>query len=237
MKEKETGKEKATGDSEREGNKGDKRMTENIKVYGQNSSRIMDGDKVIYVDPFQVKEELHDADYILITHDHYDHFSIEDIEKVIGYRCTLVVPERMKEKARDAEKMAMKMVTVTPGESIDLDGLKVETVPAYNILKPFHPKSAGWVGYVITANGKRVYVAGDTDATKEAKNVKCDVALVPIGGTYTMDAKKAAELINEIRPEVAIPVHYGKLVGDVKDGETFKACVNPGIQVEFKIQF
>ncbi len=219
------------------GNKGDKRMTENIKVYGQNSSRIMDGDKVIYVDPFQVKEELHDADYVLITHDHYDHFSIEDIEKVIGYRCTLVVPERMKEKARDAEKMAMKMVTVTPGESIDLDGLKVETVPAYNILKPFHPKSAGWVGYIITANGKRVYVAGDTDATKEAKAVKCDVVLVPIGGTYTMDAKKAAELINEIHPEVAIPVHYGKLVGDVKDGETFKACVDPGIQVEFKIWF
>ena len=98
-------------------------------------------------------------------------------------------------------------------------------------------KSAGWVGYILRIDGQRIYIAGDTDATKEAMDVKCDIALVPIGGTYTMDARKAAELVNTIRPEVAIPVHYGSIVGSPKDGEVFAQYVKDPIKVEFKIRF
>ena len=118
-----------------------------------------------------------------------------------------------------------------------MEGLKFETVRAYNLLKPFHPKSAQWVGYILETGGKRIYIAGDTDATKEAKAVKCDIALVPIGGTYTMDAKKAADFVNEIRPEIAIPVHYGNVVGKPSDGEVFAGNVKDPVKVEFKIRF
>lgn len=104
-------------------------------------------------------------------------------------------------------------------------------------LKPFHPKSAEWVGYVLRTDGNRIYIAGDTDATKEAKAVKCEIALVPIGGTYTMDVKKAAELVNTIRPNVAIPVHYGSIVGKSSDGDVFAQNVKDPIMVEFKIMF
>ena len=116
-----------------------------------------------------------------------------------------------------------------------MNGIEFETVPAYNIGKPFHPKSAGWVGYIFKDGGTRIYVAGDTDATEEAANVKCDVALVPVGGTYTMNAKQAAELVNTIKPKVAIPVHYGGIVGSAKDGEKFASMLE-NVQCEIKIQ-
>lgn len=210
-------------------------MTENITVFTQNSIRITDRDRQIYIDPFQMSEEPQDADYILITHDHYDHFSPEDIKKVAGSNTILIVPEKMQGKANEAADLVSRIVTVKPGVHQAIDGLEIETVPAYNILKPFHPKSAEWVGYILQVDGKRIYIAGDTDATKEAKAVKCDVALVPIGGTYTMDAKKAAELVNTLRPSVAIPVHYGSIVGKPSDGEVFANNVKNPIKVEFKI--
>ncbi|MCR5775579.1 MAG: MBL fold metallo-hydrolase [Lachnospiraceae bacterium] len=209
---------------------------DDIEVFVQNSIRIRAGGKNIYIDPFKMKGEPKDADFILITHDHYDHFSPEDIKKVAGGDTVLVVPENMEGKARKAEGSVSRIVTVRPGETTVIEGLELETVPAYNILKPFHPKSAGWVGYILPADGKRIYIAGDTDATKEAKAVKCDIALVPIGGTYTMDAKGAAELINTICPETAIPVHYGSEVGKPEDGEVFRKHVKEQVGVEIKIK-
>ncbi len=211
--------------------------TENIVVFTQNSIMICHHLGVVYVDPFQMDIELHDAAFVLITHDHYDHFSPDDIAKVVSDKTILVVPERMADKVKKISGMVSKIVTVKPGVYREIDGLELETVPAYNILKPFHPKSAEWVGYILRVDGQRVYIAGDTDATKEAKAVKCDIALVPIGGTYTMDAKKAAELVNIIRPSVAIPVHYGTAVGSPKDGEIFAEYVKEPIKVEFKIPF
>ena len=210
-------------------------MTENITVFTQNSIRITDRDRQIYIDPFQMREEPHDAEYILITHDHYDHFSPEDINKVAGNNTILIVPEKVQGKANEAADFVSRIVTVKPGVHQEIDGLEIETVPAYNILKPFHPKNAEWVGYILRVDGKRIYIAGDTDATKEAKSVKCDIALIPIGGTYTMDAKKAAELVNTICPSVAIPVHYGSIVGKPGDGEVFADNVKDPIKVEFKI--
>lgn len=235
-------------------------MTENITVFNHNSIRIKTGsegagNRNIYIDPFQMKIAPKDADFILITHDHYDHFSPEDIEKVAGANTILIVPEKMEHKVQEVSGLVSRIVTVRPGETYTVDGaageledkpeektegkpenkLEFETVPAYNMLKPFHPKSAGWVGYILLIDGKRIYVAGDTDATKEAKAVKCDIALVPIGGTYTMDAKQAAALVNTIRPEVAIPVHYGSIVGSPEDAKVFKANVKEPVRVEIKI--
>ena len=226
-------------------------MTKNIEVFTQNSIRIKsgDGDREagnlnIYIDPFQMKIAPKDADFILITHDHYDHFSPEDIGKVTGADTTLIVPEKMEQKAQEVSGLVSRIVTVRPGESYAVDGvvsesgdkLEFETIPAYNLLKPFHPKSAGWVGYILKINGKRIYIAGDTDATKEAKAVECDIALVPIGGTYTMDAKQAAELVNVIRPKVAVPVHYGSIVGKPEDAKVFASGVKDPVEVEVKIR-
>ena len=154
-------------------------MTENIEVFKQNSIRIKDAEKCIYIDPFEMEEEPHDAAFILITHDHYDHFSPESIRKVANEGTVLIIPERMKDNVRGVASLVRNVITVRPGIAEEFDGLELETIPAYNLLKPFHPKNAGWLGYILTVNGKRIYVAGDTDATKEAKAVKCDVALVP----------------------------------------------------------
>ena len=210
-------------------------MTENIDVFKQNSIRIKSDVGTIYIDPFKIDDEAHDADYILITHDHYDHFSPEDIDKIKKDDTVLVVPEKMEAKVR--EKSGIKTIeTVKPGTYHEFGNLELETIPMYNILKPFHPKAAGWVGYILKINGKRIYIAGDTDATKEAKEVICDIALIPIGGTYTMDPKKAAELINEINPEVEIPTHYGSIVGKLSDAKTFAENVKDTIKVVEKIK-
>lgn len=212
-------------------------MPENIEVFTQNSIRIRSERGTIYVDPFHMKEEPHDADYVLITHSHYDHFSIEDIRKVAGAQTLLVVPEKMEDDAGELRPDVKDIVTVKPGIFKEVNGLEMETVPAYNTIKPFHPRRAEWVGYILRVNGKRIYVAGDTGATKEARQVKCDIALLPIGGTFTMDARRAAELANTIRPEYAIPVHYGSFVGKKSDGQTFASLVKEPVKVLEKIQY
>ncbi len=212
-------------------------VIENIEAFKQNSIRIRTGLGAVYIDPFRLDTNPHDAAYILITHDHYDHFSPEDIEKASFSDTILIVPEKMQKNAQQAVSQVKEIRTVRPGVSLNINGLEIETIPAYNIFKPFHPKKAEWVGYILNVDGQRIYITGDTDATKEAGEVKCDIALVPIGGTYTMDAKKAAELINLIRPHTAIPVHYGDLVGRPSDGEVFAKYVKDPIKVEFKIPF
>jgi L-ascorbate metabolism protein UlaG (beta-lactamase superfamily) len=212
-------------------------MTENIEVFTQSSIRITESGRTIYIDPFQMNEKPKNADYILITHDHYDHFSPEDIAKVANSNTILIVPEKMEEKTQEAADLVGRILTVKSGVYREVEGLEFETVPAYNLLKPFHPKGAEWVGYILRIDGKRIYIAGDTDETKEAKAVKCDIALIPIGGTYTMDAKKAAELVNTIRPDVAIPTHYGSIVGKPADGEVFAQHVKAPTVVELKLKF
>lgn len=211
-------------------------MTENITVFKHNSIKISTEVGAVYIDPFQIDEESHDAAFILITHDHYDHFSVKDIRKVAAKETVLVVPDAMEEKTGEVADLVSRIETVTPGATFDIDGLKLETVPMYNILKPFHPRKAGWVGYILTVNGQRIYIAGAIDLIKEARAVKCDVALVPVGGFYTMDATKAAKLVNEIKPSVAIPVHYGNLVGSTKDAEKFAELVKEPVKVEIKIR-
>lgn len=212
-------------------------MIDNIEVFTQSSIRVRSNQGTIYIDPFHMNQEPHDADYILITHDHYDHFSVDDIKKVANASTILVVPAKMEDDAKELANEVASIVTVTPGIYKEISGLEIETIPAYNTVKPFHPRRAEWVGYILRIDGKRIYIAGDTGLTKEAKQVRCDVALLPIGGTYTMDAKRAAELVNTIRPEYAIPTHYGSIVGKQSDGQTFAALVKSPVKVIEKIQF
>ena len=211
-------------------------MTENIEVFINNSIRIRDRIGTIYIDPYEMKEEPHDADYIFITHDHYDHYSPEDILKIVGDNTALIIPEKMENKIGSISGKMRRVVSVKQGAFYEVDGLEFDTVAAYNTLKPFHTKGAGWVGYVLRIDRKAIYIAGDTDVTKEAKGVKCDIALVPIGGTYTMNAKQAAGLINEIKPDIAIPVHYGSVIGGKRDEEMFIENVKEPTKVEVKIR-
>ena len=214
-------------------------MIENIEVLTHSSIRIKDHLGTIYVDPYNVKNEPHDADYIFITHSHYDHFSVEDIRKVVKDSTILVVPLSMEDDALELKPEVKDIVTVTPQIFKEISGLEIQTIAAYNTVKPFHPKRAEWVGYVFLLDGgnTRVYIAGDTGLTKESKQVKCDIALVPIGGTYTMDPKRAAELINILRPEYAIPTHYGSVAGKQDYGKIFASLVKSPVKVVEKIQY
>ena len=207
--------------------------TANISVNTQSSIRI-GGSAVLYFDPFQIKGETHDADIILITHDHYDHFDPDSIRKIRKEGTVIAAPSGMKQELQKAAGDCA-LVLMAPGDEQNISGIQIQAVPAYNRLKPFHPKRNGWVGYNVLMDGVRYYVAGDTDAVRELSSVECDVAMVPVGGTYTMTAKEAAKLINEIRPQVAIPTHYGSIVGKPEDGDVFRKYVDPEITVETRL--
>ena len=222
---------------ERSANMEIQNMLETITVNTQSSIRIAATEGIVYLDPLEIGDAPHDADFILITHDHYDHFSPSDIRKVAGGETVLVVPQKMEKQAQELRGFVGSIVTVRPGEALTVKGLALETVPAYNNIKPFHPQSVGWVGYILITDGIRIYAAGDTDATRDNRRVRCDIAMVPIGGTYTMTAKNAAGLINEIRPAVAIPIHYGSIVGSAADAETFAELIDPEIRVVLKLSF
>ncbi len=209
-------------------------MLENIQVLCHSSIKINEG-KVIYFDPFKINKQYNDADIIFITHDHYDHYSEEDIDKVIKPDTTIVIPEGMQVKLLKKGVKNSNIITVEPEKTYVVEGLKFETIPAYNVNKAFHPKDNGWVGYILEIDGIRYYIAGDTDITEENKRVKCDIAFVPVGGTYTMDFKEAAELVNEIKPKVAVPIHYGSIVGTSEDAINFQKLLNPEIKCKIKI--
>ncbi|MBO7675890.1 MAG: MBL fold metallo-hydrolase [Erysipelotrichaceae bacterium] len=197
-----------------------------IEVNAQSSIRI-ESDKIIYFDPFMIEEESHDADIIFFSHDHYDHFSIEAIRKVEKIDTVYVIPDSMYNKLGGEN-----VITVNPNEKILVEGYEVVTIPSYNRDKTFHPKDKGYLAYIVTIEGKRVYVAGDCDANEDNLKISCDIALVPIGGHYTMDYKEAAEYINKIRPALAIPTHYGNGIGDEADGVRFSELVDKDIEVQ-----
>ena len=204
-------------------------MLNNIEVLYHSSIRI-NKEKTIYIDPFKIDRNYNDADIIFVTHDHYDHYSEEDIDKVINENAVIVIPEELLTKVLKKGINKDAIVTVEPDKKYMVQGIKFETVPAYNTYKTFHPKENGWVGYVIEINGIKYYIAGDTDITEENKKVKCDVAFVPVGGTYTMDFKEAAQLVNEIQPKVAVPIHYGSVVGTKQDAEEFIKLLHTNIK-------
>lgn len=199
-------------------------MFEEIRVLTHSSIRI-DGKEVLYFDPFRIKDAAHDADIIFITHDHFDHFSPEDIAAVKNSMTLLICPASMKDCLDESGIDWEHTELVEPGDELEVDDIKICVVPAYNVGKQFHPKDNDWVGYVVTMNDTVYYVAGDTDINDDIKNISCDAAMLPCGGTYTMTAEEAAELALSIKPKLAVPTHYGSVAGDKDCGERFKRLV------------
>ncbi len=198
-------------------------MVENIRWLGHASFRISDG-KIVYLDPWKLADG-EKADLILITHSHYDHCSREDIGKIQKPETEIIAP------ADAARQLTGNVKIVKPGDKITAAGIEIEVVCAYNLKKSFHPKAAGWVGYILTIEGKRIYYTGDTDLIPEMEGITADIVLVPIGGTYTMDAREAAEAVKLIKPEIAIPMHYGDIVGSSRDAEEFERLASCPVKI------
>jgi L-ascorbate metabolism protein UlaG (beta-lactamase superfamily) len=196
------------------GMKGGKNVTGNIHWLGHDTFKIT-GEKTIYTDPFTISRKDR-ADIILITHEHYDHCSPDDVKKLQGPDTVIIAT------ADCARKLTGNIRTIRPGDTVTIGKTAIEAVPAYNTNKKFHPRDKGWVGYLFTVNGKRIYLAGDTDLIPEMKTIKVDIALIPVSGTYVMTAEEAAQAALTIHPQVAIPMHYGSIVGSASDAKKFQ---------------
>lgn len=207
-------------------------MLKNIEWLGHSTIKINNQNQVIYIDPYNIKQDYNDADMIFITHSHYDHFSEEDINKVKKENTNIIITEDVFEKTLSLGFKESNIITVKPNESYQIDNIKFDTILSYNVNKKFHPKENNWVGYVIDINGVKYYIAGDTDITDENKMIKCDVAFLPVGGTYTMNFEEAANLANIIEPKVVVPIHYGSIVGTLEDAKNFKQRVKETIKCE-----
>lgn len=190
-------------------------MLEQIHWLGHDAFRI-DGDKVIYLDPFKLGADVPQADLILITHEHYDHCSPEDVARIRGATTAVVAP------ATCASKLGGRVLVVKVGDALEAAGIPIEVVPAYNVNKRFHPRSPDNVGYILTVQGTRIYHAGDTDLIPEMSGFRCDIALLPVSGTYVMVAEEAARAAAAIKPRMAVPMHYGTIVGDESDADKFR---------------
>lgn len=206
------------------------RILAGLSVNAHSSVRLELDGRVLYLDPFRLQTAPRDADLIFLTHEHFDHFSPEDIARVSRPDTVFVLPESCRESTA-AVIGARPAVFVRPGQTGQAAGIEFEAVPAYNPAKPFHPREKGWVGYLLRLRGLRLYLAGDSDATPEAAAVRCEIALLPIGGKYTMDASEAAALANTIRPQVVVPIHYGSVAGSPADFDRFAAAMDPEIRV------
>jgi len=199
------------------------KMVENIHWLGHDTFKIV-GDKVIYTDPFKIEKEDR-ADIILITHEHYDHCSPDDVAKLQGPDTVIVTV------ADCMAKLSGEVKVVKPGDKLEVMGVEIEVVPSYNTNKKFHTKDRGWVGYIFTVGGQRIYIAGDTDRIPEMKDIKCDIALLPVSGTYVMTAEEAVQAALDINPKVVIPMHYASIVGTKEDAERFEKALEGKIKV------
>jgi len=199
-------------------------MIHNIHWLGHDTFKV-EGEKIIYTDPFKIKKQ-DSADIILITHGHYDHCSPEDIQKVQGPDTLIVATPDC------AGQLSGEVKTVKPGDKIIVEGIEIEAVPSYNTNKQFHTKDRNWVGYIFTVSGQRIYIAGDTDYIPEMKNIKADIALLPVSGTYVMTAEEAVQAAVDIKPKIAIPMHYNSIVGSEKDAQRFAEGLKDKIEVK-----
>jgi len=206
-----------------------------VKIFwlGHSSFKIKNG-KTIYIDPFQIKAQ-EVADIIFITHEHYDHCSKEDIEKVATENTTIVTTKMVKAKLTGLK--VGKILVVKPGDKLGINDVSFEVVTAYNVNKfrspgvPFHPREDEKVGFIITIKSVGIYHTGDTDFIPQMKSIKADVILIPVSGTYVMTAEEAANAINTINPKVAIPMHYSSIVGDEEDARRFQKLAKCEVKI------
>ena len=206
-------------------------MLEGIKLLKHDTVKIKNS-VVIYIDPFKIEDE-EKADLILVTHEHYDHCSREDISKLMKDDTVIVTVADCQSILNGSKYVKL----VSPGDVLEIKGVKINAVPAYNIGKPFHPKENEWVGFVLEVNGKRIYHAGDTDLIPEMQKMtgynQNFIALLPVGGRFTMDPHEAFEAAKLIKPSIAIPMHWGSIIGSREDAEEFKElCSKAGINCE-----
>ena len=196
-----------------------------ITWLGHDGFRIVGGGKVIYIDPYQIRGGP-EADLVLVSHDHFDHLSLDDLKKITGEGTVIVAALNCSGKVKGVK--AREVRYVKPGDKTTVDDIEVEVIHAYNVNKfrspgvVFHPKEYNGVGYVLSISGVRIYHAGDTDNIPEMQELRPDVALLPVSGTYVMTAEEAAEAVKRIEPKVAIPMHYGAIVGTEEDARRFK---------------
>ena len=200
-----------------------KSFAEKIHWLGHDGFRI-DSEKTIYFDPYQIESGPR-ADLIFISHDHFDHCSPEDVAKIQGPETTIVTEKD------SAGKLTGDVRVLKPGETLNLDGVKIQGVPSYNTDKDFHPRKNGWLGFVVEVAGIRIYHAGDTDFIPEMKDLRVDIALLPVSGTYVMTADQAVKAALAIKPELAIPMHYGAIVGSDQDALAFKNALKGKVAV------
>ena len=180
------------------------------------SFRLTGGEQVVYVDPWKIASDSHDADVVLVSHSHFDHFSREDIEKVSGPDTVVVAPA-------DTVSQLGAGQAIAPGQDVQVGDVAIHAVPAYNVEKAYHPRDNGWIGAVITIDSTKVYYAGDTDLIDEMSDLgDVDVALLPVGGTYTLDAPEAARACEAIECAIALPYHWGDIVGSAADAQAFQ---------------
>jgi len=198
-------------------------MIEKITWLGHASFKTGD-DKVIYIDPWKLGR-VESADMILVTHSHPDHYSPQDVAKLQKEGTVIVTVADCAGEFRGDVRI------LRPGDSLKIDEVTIEAVPAYNTDKPNHPKVNGWVGFIIEMGGSRIYYAGDTDLIPEMDEIKADMALLPVGGTYTMTAEEAAQAAERIKPQVAIPMHYGDTVDSRVDAEKFKRLCSCEVRI------
>jgi L-ascorbate metabolism protein UlaG (beta-lactamase superfamily) len=196
-------------------------MTVRLTWLGHASVKITSASTAIYIDPWKIKNPAEDADIILITHEHHDHYSQADIMAVSGASTRVVAP------------MSAPRVTdrITPGKILNIKDISIQATPSYNQGKSFHPKTNGWVGYIVTIGGNKIYHPGDTDRIPEMKGLVVDVAFMPVGGKYTMDAKEAADAFKDITTVYAIPIHYGDIVGSRKDAKEFAGLCSCDVRI------
>ena len=197
---------------------------EPISWLGHSSVRI-EGKKTIFIDPWKLNTK-EKADIILISHSHRDHLSLEDVKKLQQEDTIIITTQDC------AEQLSGDVRAVKPGEKVLIDDIMIEAVPAYNLNKDFHPKANNWIGFVITVNGKRIYYCGDTDVIPEMKDITADVVIAPVGGKYTMTAEEAAQAVNMIKPGLAIPVHYGDIIGSENDAVMFKKLCDVPVEIK-----
>lgn len=206
----------------------------NIKLIAQNAIKITTNEgNNVYFDPFNINESTNDADVIFITHAHFDHFSPEDIKKIRNEKTKIIVTKDLIEKTIQCGFDEKDILKVLPNNKYEFADIKFTTIPAYNVNKSFHKREYDWVSYIVGIDDNEIYVAGDTDITEEALNVKCDIALVPVGGTYTMTADEAAKLVEYILPrKYAVPTHYQTVVGTLEDALRFQQLLNGKMEVQ-----
>lgn len=204
----------------------------NIKVNCHSSICINNN---IYIDPFKINESLNNAEFILITHPHWDHLDIESIKNVMNNKTVFVCTSDSKEELVSNNIDENKIIVVKPYDKKVIENIKIETFPVYNTNKKFHPKENNWIGYNLIIDGVTYTICGDSDNTEELQQLNTDILFVPIGGTYTMNPKEAAELTNIIKPKLVVPVHYGEIVGDITLKDLFIKYLNKSINYKILI--